>query len=83
MRRRRYHHPVSTDRLQTLLEDAFPDASEVRVIDRGLLRHRRVEQRDQLDERQRDLEEREARLEQREMDITRYVTSVQERFTAA
>ena len=26
---------VSTERLQTLLESAFPDASEVRVIDRG------------------------------------------------
>jgi stress-induced morphogen len=26
---------VSTERLQTLLEGAFPDASEVRVIDRG------------------------------------------------
>jgi len=26
---------VSTERLQTLLESAFPDASEVKVIDRG------------------------------------------------
>src|SRR4029077_6184654 len=26
---------VSTERLQTLLEGAFPDASEVKVIDRG------------------------------------------------
>ena len=26
---------MSTDRIQTLLESAFPDASEVRVIDRG------------------------------------------------
>ena len=27
--------PVSKERLQSLLEGAFPDASEVRVIDRG------------------------------------------------
>jgi stress-induced morphogen len=27
--------PVSTERLQGLLEGAFPDAAEVRVIDRG------------------------------------------------
>ena len=27
--------PVSTERLQSLLESAFPDASEVKVIDRG------------------------------------------------
>jgi stress-induced morphogen len=26
---------MSTERLQTLLESAFPDASEVKVIDRG------------------------------------------------
>jgi stress-induced morphogen len=33
---RRYHQrQVSTERLQTLLEGAFPDAAEVRVIDRG------------------------------------------------
>ena len=27
--------PVSTERLQALLESAFPDAAELRVIDRG------------------------------------------------
>ena len=31
-----YHDsPVGTERLQTLLESAFPNASEVKVIDRG------------------------------------------------
>jgi stress-induced morphogen len=30
-----YHGPVSKERLQTLLESAFPEASEVKVIDRG------------------------------------------------
>ena len=33
--RRRYHGAVGTERLQTLLETAFPNASEVKVIDRG------------------------------------------------
>ena len=32
---RRYHARVGTERLQTLLETAFPNASEVKVIDRG------------------------------------------------
>ena len=32
---RRYHGAVGTERLQTLLESAFPNASEVKVIDRG------------------------------------------------
>ena len=31
----RYDHPVSKERLQGLLETAFPDAAEVQVIDRG------------------------------------------------
>jgi stress-induced morphogen len=31
----RYDHPVSKERLQGLLESAFPDAAEVQVIDRG------------------------------------------------
>ena len=31
----RYHPPVTKDRIQTLLEEAFPDAAELRVIDRG------------------------------------------------
>jgi len=33
--RRRYHPRVGKERLQGLLEEAFPDASEVLVIDRG------------------------------------------------
>jgi stress-induced morphogen len=32
---RLYHPRVGSDRLQGLLEGAFPDASEVKVIDRG------------------------------------------------
>ena len=32
---RRYDGAVGTERLQTLLESAFPNASEVKVIDRG------------------------------------------------
>jgi stress-induced morphogen len=35
VRPNRYDHPVSKERLQGLLEGAFPDASEVQVIDRG------------------------------------------------
>ena len=31
----RYHPAVTKERIQALLEDAFPNAAELRVIDRG------------------------------------------------
>jgi stress-induced morphogen len=31
----RYHRRVTKERIQALLEQAFPDADELRVIDRG------------------------------------------------